>query len=163
EIEQVMLDNGTDWFQPSNIEITDLAVGNPAHNVIPAGAEARISIRFNDLHSGSSLIELISGIAGAMGGSVEAKISGEAFLTPPGELSSMIAEAIRAETGLETELSTTGGTSDARFLSRICPVVEFGLCNATMHKLDEAVAIADLDTLARIYRRVVLGALVGTS
>jgi succinyl-diaminopimelate desuccinylase len=163
EIEQVVLDNGTDWFQPSNIEITDLAVGNPAHNVIPAGAEARISIRFNDLHSGSSLIELISGIAGAMGGSVEAKISGEAFLTPPGELSSMIAEAIRAETGLETELSTTGGTSDARFLSRICPVVEFGLCNATMHKLDEAVAIADLDTLARIYRRVVLGALVGTS
>lgn len=75
----------------------------------------------------------------------------------------MIADAIRAETGLETELSTTGGTSDARFLSRICPVVEFGLCNATMHKLDEAVAIADLDTLARIYRRVVLGALVGTS
>jgi succinyl-diaminopimelate desuccinylase len=163
EIEAITLDTGTDWFQPSNIEITDLAVGNPAHNVIPAAAEARISIRFNDLHSGASLTELITSVAEAMGGSVEAKISGEAFLTPPGELSSMIADAIRAETGIETELSTTGGTSDARFLSRICPVVEFGLCNATMHKLDEAVAIADLDTLARIYRRVVLGALVGTS
>ena len=163
EIERVVLDEGTDWLQTSNIEITDLAVGNPAHNVIPAAAEARISIRFNDLHSGASLTQLITDIAGAMGGSVEAKISGEAFLTPPGELSGMIADAIRAETGIETELSTTGGTSDARFLSRICPVVEFGLCNATMHKLDEAVAIADLDALTRIYRRVVLGALVGTS
>ncbi|WP_033926739.1 succinyl-diaminopimelate desuccinylase [Sphingomonas sp. 35-24ZXX] len=163
EIKRVVLDEGTDWFQPSNIEVTDLAVGNPAHNVIPAAAEARISIRFNDLHSGASLTQLITDIAGAMGGSVEAKISGEAFLTPPGELSGMIADAIRAETGIETELSTTGGTSDARFLSRICPVVEFGLCNATMHKLDEAVAIADLDALTRIYRRVVLGALVGTS
>ncbi len=163
EIERVVLDEGTDWFQPSNIEITDLAVGNPAHNVIPAAAEARISIRFNDLHSGASLTQLITDIAEAMGGSVEAKISGEAFLTPPGELSGMIADAIRAETGIETELSTTGGTSDARFLSRICPVVEFGLCNATMHKLDEAVAIADLDALTRIYRRVVLAALVGTS
>ncbi len=163
EIEAITLDTGTDWFQPSNIEITDLAVGNPAHNVIPAAAEARISIRFNDLHSGASLTELITSVAEAMGGTVEAKISGEAFLTPPGELSSMIADAIRAETGIETELSTTGGTSDARFLSRICPVVEFGLCNATMHKLDEAVAIADLDTLTRIYRRVMLAALVGTS
>lgn len=163
EIERIVLDEGTDWFQPSNIEITDLAVGNPAHNVIPAGAEARISIRFNDLHSGQSLTELITSVAEAMGGTVEAKISGEAFLTPPGELSGMIADAIRAETGLEAELSTTGGTSDARFLSRICPVVEFGLCNATMHKLDEAVAIADLDALARIYRRLVLAALVGTS
>ena len=78
-------------------------------------------------------------------------------------MAARIAEAIRAETGVETELSTTGGTSDARFLSRICPVVEFGLCNATMHKLDEAVAVADLDVLARIYRRVALAALVGTS
>jgi succinyl-diaminopimelate desuccinylase len=163
EIEAITLDTGTDWFQASNIEVTDLAVGNPAHNVIPAGAEARISIRFNDLHSGQSLTQLIADVAEAMGGTVEAKISGEAFLTPPGELSTIISDAIRAETGLEPELSTTGGTSDARFLSRICPVVEFGLCNATMHKLDEAVAIADLDTLARIYRRVVLAALVGTS
>ncbi|WP_373489184.1 succinyl-diaminopimelate desuccinylase [Blastomonas sp.] len=163
EIESITLDTGTDWFQASNIEITDLAVGNPAHNVIPAGAEARLSIRFNDLHSGASLTDLIRSIAEAMGGTVEARISGEAFLTPPGELSAIIAQAIRAETGLEAELSTTGGTSDARFLSKLCPVVEFGLCNATMHKLDEAVAVADLDTLARIYRRVVLGALVGTS
>ncbi len=162
-IEAIRLDEGTDWFQPSNIEITDLAVGNPAHNVIPAAAEARISIRFNDLHSGESLTQRIRSVAEPLGGTVEAKISGEAFLTPPGELSTIIADAIRAETGVETELSTTGGTSDARFLSRICPVVEFGLCNATMHKLDEAVAVADLDALARIYRRVALAALVGTS
>jgi succinyl-diaminopimelate desuccinylase len=162
-IEAVVLDEGTDWFQPSNIEVTDLHVGNPAHNVIPAAAEARISIRFNDLHSGESLIQRIRAIAEPLGGTVEAKISGEAFLTPPGELSGLIVDAIRAETGVETELSTTGGTSDARFLSRICPVVEFGLCNATMHKLDEAVAVADLDVLARIYRRVALAALVGTS
>ncbi len=163
EIEKITLDDGTDWFQASNIEITDLNVGNPAHNVIPALAEARISIRFNDLHSGASLTERIRAVAEPLGGMVEAKISGEAFLTPPGELSGLISAAIRAETGLEAQLSTTGGTSDARFLARICPVVEFGLCNATMHKLDEAVAIADLDTLARIYHRVVLAALVGTS
>lgn len=107
-IEAVVLDEGTDWFQPSNIEVTDLHVGNPAHNVIPAAAEARISIRFNDLHSGESLTQRIRAIAEPLGGTVEAKISGEAFLTPPGELSTIIAEAIRAETGVETELSTTG-------------------------------------------------------
>ncbi|MGF7202468.1 succinyl-diaminopimelate desuccinylase [Sphingobium olei] len=158
-IEAEVLDEGTDWFQPSNIEITDLEVGNPAHNVIPAGATARISIRFNDRHSGASLIERVRAIAAPEGGTVEAKISGEAFLTEPGALSDLVRGAIRDVTGVETELSTTGGTSDARFLSRLCPVVEFGLCNATMHKLDEAVAVADLRALTEIYARIVERAL----
>ncbi|MFB0873006.1 MULTISPECIES: succinyl-diaminopimelate desuccinylase [unclassified Sphingobium] len=158
-VEAEVLDEGTDWFQPSNIEITDLEVGNPAHNVIPAKATARISIRFNDRHSGASLIERIRTLAAIEGGMVEAKISGEAFLTQPGALSDLLAGAIRDVTGTEAELSTSGGTSDARFLSRLCPVVEFGLCNATMHKLDEAVAVQDLRDLTRIYALAVERAL----
>lgn len=160
-IEAEVLDEGTDWFQPSNIEITDIEVGNPAHNVIPARATARISIRFNDRHSGASLIDRIRAIAEPLGGTVNAKISGEAFLTQPGALSDIVRGAIRDIAGVDTELSTTGGTSDARFLSRLCPVVEFGLCNATMHKLDEAVAVQDLRDLARIYALVVERALRG--
>jgi succinyl-diaminopimelate desuccinylase len=158
-VEAEVLDEGTDWFQPSNIEITDLEVGNPAHNVIPGKATARISIRFNDRHSGASLIERIRAIAATEGGTVEARISGEAFLTQPGALSDLVRDAIREVTGVDAELSTTGGTSDARFLSRLCPVVEFGLNNATMHKLDEAVAVQDLRDLQRIYARVVERAL----
>lgn len=158
-IEAEVLDEGTDWFQPSNIEITDLEVGNVAHNVIPGAATARISIRFNDQHTGASLVERIKGIAAVEGGTVEAKISGESFLTAPGAFSDMVRGAIRDVTGVETELSTTGGTSDARFLSRLCPVVEFGLNNATMHKLDEAVAVQDLRDLVRIYALVVERAL----
>ncbi|SCW55004.1 succinyldiaminopimelate desuccinylase [Sphingobium faniae] len=160
-IEAEMLDEGTDWFQPSNIEITDLEVGNPAHNVIPGAATARISIRFNDRHSGASLIERIKAIAATEGGTVEAKISGEPFLTQPGALSGLVSEAIHEVTGLEPELSTSGGTSDARFLSRLCPVVEFGLNNGTMHKLDEAVGLTDLLDLARIYALIVRRALAG--
>ena len=153
-IEAEELDQGTDWFQPSNIEITDLEVGNPAHNVIPGQATARISIRFNDQHSGASLIERMKELAAVEGGTVEARISGESFLTQPGPLSDLVTAAIRDVTGVEAELSTTGGTSDARFLSRLCPVVEFGLNNATMHKLDEAVAVQDLRDLQRIYARI---------
>jgi succinyl-diaminopimelate desuccinylase len=156
EIETIHLDDGTDWFQPSNIEITDLSVGNKATNVIPAKAEARLSIRFNDLQSGEALVARIRELVERGGGTLTAMISGEAFLTPPGELSAAIAEAVEAVTGLTPEPSTTGGTSDARFLTKICPVVEFGLCNATMHKLDEAVAIADLDALVEIYARVAI-------
>ncbi|MFM9828725.1 MAG: succinyl-diaminopimelate desuccinylase [Sphingomonas sp.] len=153
EIGALRLDEGTDWFQPSNIEVTDLTVGNPATNVIPARAAARLSIRFNDLHRGADLVARIEAIANryAPGAIVTAKISGEAFLTPPGEFSRLIADAITARTGQQPDLSTTGGTSDARFLSKLCPVVEFGLVNATMHKLDEAVAIDDLYVLSDIY------------
>ncbi|RDE06815.1 succinyl-diaminopimelate desuccinylase [Sphingomonas aracearum] len=152
-IERVVLDEGTDWFQPSNIEITDLEVGNPAHNVIPARAAARISIRFNDRHRGEALIERIRALATeqAPGAHVTGRVSGEAFLTRPGAFSTLLSDVIHAHTGMRPELSTSGGTSDARFLAALCPVVEFGLINATMHKLDEAVAIADLLQLTDIY------------
>ncbi|WP_326523999.1 succinyl-diaminopimelate desuccinylase [Sphingomonas sp.] len=154
EIDALVLDDGTDWFQPSNIEVTDLEVGNVATNVIPASARARLSIRFNDLHIGDALAERIREIVlrHAPGSEVRAIVSGEAFLTAPGALSDLVAGAIRDTLGIEPELSTTGGTSDARFLSRICPTVEFGLLNATMHKLDEAVAIDDLRDLVMVYR-----------
>ncbi|MCJ2183079.1 succinyl-diaminopimelate desuccinylase [Novosphingobium sp. 1949] len=161
ELDALVLDEGTEWFQASNLEVTDLAVGNPAHNVIPARAEARISIRFNDRHTGAELGARVSAIAQKHGGTARPVISGEAFLTQPGEFSALLARAIEAETGVAPELSTSGGTSDARFLKDIAPVIEFGLCNATMHKRDEAVALADLEALARIYRRVTLAAFEG--
>ena len=164
EINAITLDGGTDWFQPSNIEVTDVTVGNPATNVIPALATARLSIRFNDLHRGDDLAALITDIVTrhAPGGKVVARVSGEAFLTPPGALSTLIGDAIERRTGTRPELSTTGGTSDARFLSRLCPVVEFGLVNATMHKLDEAVAIDDLVMLSEIYGDILAAAFTAT-
>lgn len=161
ELDALVLDEGTDWFQASNLEITDIAVGNPATNVIPARATARISIRFNDLHTGQGLADRIAAIAEKHGGTARPVISGEAFLTPPGHFSAMVAAAVEAETGVAPEASTTGGTSDARFLRAVCPVIEFGLCNATMHKRDEAVSLADLDKLAAIYRRIAEAALAG--
>ncbi len=159
ELDALVLDEGTDWFQPSNLEITELEIGNPATNVIPSLAKARISIRFNDQHTGAQLSELVSQIAEKHGGTARPIISGEPFLTPPGAFSDMIAKAVEAETGVVPEASTSGGTSDARFLKDLCPVIEFGLLNATMHKSDEAVAIDDLETLVRIYRRVAMAAL----
>ncbi|NNE50070.1 MAG: succinyl-diaminopimelate desuccinylase [Altererythrobacter sp.] len=159
ELNNLHLDDGTDWFQPSNLEITEVDVPNRAHNVIPAKAKARISIRFNDQHSGASLSKRVVEIAAKHGGTARPIISGEPFLTPPGVFSHIISLAVEAETGLKPEASTTGGTSDARFLRAVCPVIEFGLCNATMHKRDEAVAVADLDTLSRIYARIAQAAL----
>ena len=151
------LDGGSHWFQPSNLEVTDIAVGNPASNVIPGHARLRLNIRFNDLHRGADLVDRVRAIVEeeAPGGTVEAVISGEAFLSEPGALADALATAIVAETGLAPALSTTGGTSDARFLSRLCPVAEFGLVNATMHKTDEAVPVADLHALTRIYAAVI--------
>jgi succinyl-diaminopimelate desuccinylase len=159
ELDALALDTGTKWFQPSNLEITDIMVGNKAHNVIPAKGEARISIRFNDLHTGHSLSERVMAIAEKHGGRARPVISGEPFLTEPGAFSALVGAAVEAETGIAPELSTTGGTSDARFLRAVCPVIEFGLCNATMHKRDEAAAIPDLAVLARIYARVARAAL----
>ena len=160
-IEAVVLDTGTDWFQPSNIEVTDITVGNPAANVIPGHAAARLSIRFNDLHRGDALVERVRAIvhAHAPDAVVTGRVSGEAFLTPPGDFSTLIADAIRRHTGRTPALSTTGGTSDARFLSLLAPTVEFGLLNATMHKVDEAVAIDDLRLLTAIYADIARGAL----
>lgn len=159
ELDALVLDEGTDWFQPSNLEITDLEVGNPATNVIPAVAKARLSIRFNDLHTGAQLSARVTEIARRHGGIARPVVSGEPFLTEPGDFSTLLADAIRAETGMEPELSTGGGTSDARFLKNICPVIEFGPCNATMHKRDEAIALADLDALVGIYERTARAAL----
>lgn len=159
ELDALVLDEGTDWFQASNLEITDIGIGNAATNVIPAKASARISIRFNDLHTGEGLAARVAEIAARHGGTARVVISGEAFLTLPGDFSRLVAEAVEIETGLVPEASTSGGTSDARFLRALCPVIEFGLSNATMHKRDEAVAIADLDVLARIYRRIADAAL----
>jgi succinyl-diaminopimelate desuccinylase len=159
ELEALALDEGTEWFQPSNLEITDIAVGNPATNVIPPEARARISIRFNDLHTGAGLGERVSGIAARHGATARPVVSGESYLSPPGALSAIVCAAIEAETGIVPELSTSGGTSDARFLKNLCPVIDFGPPNATMHKRDEAVALDDLETLARIYRRIAIAAL----
>ncbi|MED5206897.1 MAG: succinyl-diaminopimelate desuccinylase [Pseudomonadota bacterium] len=161
ELDALVLDEGTDWFQPSNLEVTEVDVPNDAHNVIPAVAKARISIRFNDLHSGASLSEKVGAIAEKHGGSALPIISGEPFLTPPGAFSDAIAAAVKAETGVDPEPSTTGGTSDARFLRAVCPVIEFGLVNATMHKTNEAVAVEDLVTLSRIYTRIARDVLGG--
>lgn len=162
-LDALVLDAGSAWFQPSNLEITDITVGNPATNVIPARATARISIRFNDLHSGAALAERVAAIvhAHAPDAIVTPRISGEAFLTEPGALSALVSAAITDVTGRTPELSTTGGTSDARFLRALCPVVEFGLLNATMHKADEAVALDDLAQLVAIYRNIIERALAG--
>jgi succinyl-diaminopimelate desuccinylase len=161
EINAIRLDDGTDWFQPSNIEVTTIDVGNRATNVIPAKAMARLSIRFNDLQRGEDLVLHIRELATAVTprATVTAKVYGEAFITPPGALSTLVAEAVHQVTGIAPDLSTTGGTSDARFLSKLCPTVEFGLCNATMHKLDEAVALDDLTALTEIYALILSGVL----
>ncbi len=157
------LDAGNDWFQPSNLEVTDVSTGNQATNVIPGTARARLNIRFNDLQRGTDLVEQVRAIcvAEAPNARLEAKIAGEAFLTPPGPWSALVGAAVGEVTGLVPQLSTTGGTSDARFLSRLAPTVEFGLVNATMHKLDEAVAIPDLHALADIYAAIIRRAFAG--
>jgi succinyl-diaminopimelate desuccinylase len=156
ELNARVLDEGTDWFSASNLEVTDLTVGNPATNVIPAQAKARLNIRFNDTHKGADLASWIEKTVAAHAPSAELviRISGEAFLTAPGDLSTLVAQAVEAETGLSPELSTSGGTSDARFIRRMCPVVEFGLPGQSMHKVDEQASVADIEALARIYDRV---------
>jgi succinyl-diaminopimelate desuccinylase len=155
------LDDGTEAFQPSNLEFTALATPTAATNIIPGAATAQLNIRFNNLHRGQDLVELVRRTAeqAAPGATVEAKISGEAFLSPAGPLFDILTSAIVAETGVGPELSTAGGTSDGRFLIRMAPVVDFGLPNATMHKLDEAAAIDDIMALKRIYARVIRSAL----
>ena len=151
------LDDGTDAFPPSNLEFTAISTPTSASNVIPASATAQLNIRFNNLHRGADLVRLVeeTAAAAAPGATVRARISGEAFLTPPGQLYDLIVSAIREETGIEPELSTSGGTSDGRFLIQLCPVVDFGLPNATMHKVGESAALADIEMLSRIYRRVI--------
>jgi succinyl-diaminopimelate desuccinylase len=160
-LEALPLDEGNDQFQPSNLEITAVETASKATNVIPGWARAQLNIRFNNLQRGEDLVELVRRTAeeAAPGATVEARISGEAFLTPPGPIYDIVSAAILAETGIIPQLSTHGGTSDGRYLIAICPVVDFGLPNATMHKLDEAAAVEDLRALSRIYKRVIEAAL----
>jgi succinyl-diaminopimelate desuccinylase len=156
-LDSIKLDNGTEVFPPSNLEFTDIACPPGATNLIPGNATARLNIRFNNLHRGADLVEMVEEIAQqqAAGASVKALISGEAFLTPSGPIYDIVVQAIREETGVEPRLSTSGGTSDGRFLIALCPVVDFGLPNATMHKVDECVAVDDVHALSRIYERVI--------
>jgi succinyl-diaminopimelate desuccinylase len=156
-LDAVHLDDGTDQFPPSNLEFTAISTPTDASNVIPGSATAQLNIRFNNLHKGADLARMVEEIAErvAPGAEVRARISGEAFLTPPGKLFDVVVEAIEEETGVAPELSTSGGTSDGRFLIQLCPVVDFGLPNATMHKLDESAAVDDIQALSRIYERVV--------
>ena len=154
------LDQGTAHFDASTLAITTIDTGNPATNVIPAEARATVNIRFNDLHSGASLgawlNEEADEVAKAHGTgiSLRLQVSGESFLTPPGPLSALVAAAVAAETGVTPALSTTGGTSDARFVKDHCPVVEFGLVGRTMHQVDEYAEVAHIHQLKAIYTRV---------
>ena len=160
---ETVLDDGTTHFQPSNVQVTTIDIGNSATNVIPGEARAAFNIRFNDRHTGKSLEAWLRREFDAIGGAYELSIqlSGEAFLTPPGPLSALIARAAETVTGLKPELSTTGGTSDARFIKDYCPVAEFGLVGQTMHKVDERVLLADLEALTRIYQGVLEGFFAG--
>jgi succinyl-diaminopimelate desuccinylase len=154
------IDDGSDHFEPSVLSITQALVDNAATNVIPAKATARFNIRFNDLHSGASLTkDLQNLLTDAAGEGAKFKldviISGESFLTPPGLLSDLLSEACESVTGHKPDLSTTGGTSDSRFIKDYCPVVDFGLVGQTMHQVDERVAVSDIAALSEIYARVI--------
>ncbi|HEX3675805.1 MAG TPA: succinyl-diaminopimelate desuccinylase [Sphingomicrobium sp.] len=153
----IHLDGGTEQFPPSNLEFTSISTPTNASNVIPGSATAQLNIRFNNLQRGADLVRLVEEITEkeAPGATVRARISGEAFLTPPGQLYDVIVQAIEEETGRTPELSTSGGTSDGRFLIKLCPVVDFGLPNATMHKVGECAALEDIRGLSRIYERIV--------
>jgi succinyl-diaminopimelate desuccinylase len=150
------LDAGTEHFQASGLQITTIDIGNPATNVIPGQAKATFNIRFNDLWTSDKLKAWVTKRLQEVGGKYALvwEVSGESFLVPPGLVSSLLTEAIGAVTGRTPELSTTGGTSDARFIHAYCPVAEFGLVGQTMHKADERVEIADIGQLAAIYETV---------
>lgn len=154
------LDTGTDHFDASTLAITTIDTGNTASNVIPAKTHMTANLRFNDLHTGASLTEWLTTeaerVADETGTEItmETRISGEAFLTPPGALSDLVSNAVEAETGRRPELSTTGGTSDARFVKSHCPVVEIGLVGHRMHQVDERVWMQDIHDLKRIYSRI---------
>lgn len=150
------MDQGTEHFQASTLQISTIDIGNPATNVIPGQASARFNIRFNDRWSSASVEAWLRERLSVHGGrwDLAIRVSGESFLTPPGALAQLIADAAEAETGRRPELSTSGGTSDARFICRVCPVAEFGLVGRTMHKVDEATPLDDLGQLTRIYAGV---------
>jgi succinyl-diaminopimelate desuccinylase len=156
-LQALHFDDGTEQFPPSNLEFTAVSTPTSVSNVIPGSATAQLNIRFNNLQRGGDLVKLVEEIAKreAPGSKVTARISGEAFLTPPGKLFDVVVDAIEEETGAKPELSTSGGTSDGRFLIHLCPVVDFGLPNATMHKVGECAAVEDIRALSRIYERII--------
>ena len=155
------LDDGYQGFQPSNLEITTIDIGNPATNVIPAEAKARLNIRFNPTHTGDSLIAWLNAVAGeaqAESGlriELEHLCSGDAFLTEPGPFVTGVQDAVEAVAGRRPEASTTGGTSDARFIRAMAPVLELGLVGQTMHQIDERAPVAEIEALTEVYRRVI--------
>ena len=150
------LDDGTEHFQPSNLEITTVDVGNAASNVIPAEARATFNVRFNDLHTSATVGRWVRDILDGVGAAydLDLHVTGEAFLTPPGKLSGIITAAVKEALGMEPALSTAGGTSDARFIRNAAPVAEFGLIGQTMHKIDERIALTDIAALTGIYASV---------
>ena len=156
-----VLDEGYEAFQPSNLEITTIDIGNPATNVIPAEAKARLNIRFNPAQTGDGLIDWLNREAGRVQAetglqiTLEHMCSGEAFLTPHGPFVTAVQDAVEGSTGLRPEASTTGGTSDARFIRAMCPVLELGLVGQTMHQIDERVPVAELVALTAAYRLVI--------
>jgi len=154
------LDHGSAQFQASNLEFTSVDVGNPANNVIPGTARAKFNIRYNDLHTQTGLRELVeTRLVKAAGNRIKAHIVWEpsnsnVFVTKPGGFTNLAVAAIEEITGRKPELSTSGGTSDARFISHYCPVIEFGLVGQTMHQIDERASVADIGNLTRIYRGI---------
>ena len=154
------LDTGTQHFDPSTLAVVTIDTGNPATNVIPASTRSTVNVRFNDSHTGQGitdwLLQEAEKVAQEFGVTIDTmvKISGESFITPPGELSDLVSGAVASETGITPVLSTTGGTSDARFVKDHCPVVEFGLVGKTMHQVDERVEVAQIHQLKSIYTRI---------
>jgi succinyl-diaminopimelate desuccinylase len=156
------IDKGSEFFQPTSLQFTTVDVGNKATNIAPGVVRTRFNTRFNDLWTSKTLLahlqQRLDRANARLGGNgtieLSAEVSGESFYTPPGPLSDLVAGAVRDVAGVEAELSTTGGTSDARFIRSYCPVLEFGLVGETMHKVDEKSAVADLRTLARVYETV---------
>ncbi|WP_298361475.1 succinyl-diaminopimelate desuccinylase [uncultured Litoreibacter sp.] len=160
QLDRHEMDQGTDHFDASTLAVTTIDTGNPANNVIPAECRATVNIRFNDAHSSGSIAQWLQSVADALAEesgatiSMQVKVSGESFVTPPGELSAMVATAVEAATGKVPEMSTSGGTSDARFVKDHCPVVEFGLVGKTMHQVDERVRVDQIHQLKAIYGRI---------
>lgn len=161
KLRAMKLDDGSPGFQPSNLEITTIDVGNPAHNVIPAQATAKFNIRFNPNHTGDALMKRISDLISTTDRgvtvTVDQRVTGEAFYTQPGKLTDLIVAAVSAETGRLPQLTTGGGTSDARYIKDICPVAELGVRNEMAHKVDECIPVDEIETLCRIYYRLLAG------
>ncbi|OYX48170.1 MAG: succinyl-diaminopimelate desuccinylase [Alphaproteobacteria bacterium 32-64-14] len=158
KLRAMKLDDGSPGFQPSNLEITTIDVGNTAHNVIPAQAMAKFNIRFNPNHTGDALMkritDLITTTTNGVTVTVDMRVTGEAFYTTPGKFTDLVVGAVKAETGREPALTTGGGTSDARYIKDVCPVAELGVRNEMAHKVDECIPVDEIETLCRIYYRL---------